>query len=377
MASVYERDDREFLYAKIRDPKTLKWRGVRTPFRKDSPAAKRNALVWAAERDNLGKENIKLARAESFAAWVVPWLQQHFGYNVRTLNRYLTAWAHLFEFLVERRILLPRELGYNHASDYLQWRTTQKRRRGTTINHNTALTEMKIMSRILMEARRRELIQANPWAQLGIRRQNVRHTPAMTAEEIAHTRTALAELEGKLPLPQRWMTLSFEIALHQGVRLSETAVPMERVHLDPRTNPATGVNLDRITFLTKGKNGVPRVRPMPLHPDLRGLLLELRAAGATSTCQLPPMAAKIWWQFRQKHGLGHLRFHSTRSTLATELARRNVPLQKAKEILGHKSEAVHLAYLHLSAADVADELGAIRFSTPGKPEKKGARSPKR
>ena len=144
-------------------------------------------------------------------------------------------------------------------------------------------------------------------------------------------------------------------------------VPMERVHLDPRTDPAKKVNLDRMTVVTKGRNGEPKVQALPIHPALRGLLLALRAARARHTCELPAMAAKEWWKFRRYHGLAHLRFHSTRATLATEFARANVPLQKAKEILGHKSESVHLAYLHLNAADVADELGAVDFSTRAKP----------
>ena len=376
MASVFERPDREFLYAKIRDPQTLAWRGVKTPFRKDAPAARRNALMWANARDAVGAENVRLARSEIWAAWVVPWLQQHFGYNERTLARYLTAWAHVFVFLGEREIRLPREVLYRHASEYLLWRTTQKRHRGTTINHNTALTEMKIMSRVLEEARRREFIQANPWARLGIRRKNVRHAPAISSDEIIRWRAALDAEESKLPIAAQWMTTCFELALHQGLRLSATAIPMDRVHLDPRTNPKKKINLDRITIFTKGRNGNPKVQALPLHPALRPRLLALRAAKAAAVCVLPPMAAKILWKFRQRHALGHLRFHSTRATLATELARRNVPMQKAKEILGHSSEAVHLAYLHLSAADVADELGATDFSTPTAPETPDAPPPK-
>lgn len=322
-------------------------------------------MVWANERDRVGSEGRKLAGSEVFARWVVPWLQQEFGYNANTLSRYLTAWAHLFEFLAENSLVHPRDVAYRHARIYLAWRTGQVRRRGTAINHNTALTEMKVMSRILRESVRREIVPANAWAQLGIRRHRVRHTPAMTREEIGVVRAALLAEEGGLPITKRWKSVCFEIALHQGVRLSATMIPMERVHLDARTDPEKKINMDRLTVLTKGRNGEPRVQTLPVHPALRGLLLELRAAGAQVTCALPRMAAKEWWRFRQRHGLGHLRFHSTRATLATEFARANVPLQKAKEILGHKSESVHLAYLHLSAADVADELGAIDFSTRG------------
>lgn len=123
--------------------------------------------------------------------------------------------------------------------------------------------------------------------------------------------------------------------------------------------------------LRLGNEGCRLAQTLPLHPALRGLMLALRAAGARHTCELPRMASKEWWKFRRDHGLAHLRFHSTRATLATEFARANVPLQKAKEILGHKSESVHLAYLHLNAADVADELGAIDFSKRATPASAG------
>lgn len=373
MASVYSREGRAHWFAKVRDPKTLKWRGLRTPFRVDAAAGKRNALVWANDRDRIGAENIRLARNEVFAGWVVPWLQQFYGYNEKTLARYLTAWAHLFEFLAERGLLHPRDVAYRHAGEYLSWRMAQRRRRGTSINHNTALTEMKVLSRILREAVRRELIGANPWAQLGIRRQRVRHAPAMSRDEIGLHRAALLKLEGGLPIGKRWRSVSFELALHQGLRLSATSIPMERIHLDPRSDAARGINLDRMTVFTKGRNGEPKVQVLPVHPAVRGLLLALRAAGARVTCELPKMAAKEWWKFRRDHGLAHLRFHSTRATLATEFAKNNVSQQKAMEVFGHKSVAVHQAYLHLSASDVADELGGVDFSTPALRARRGGR----
>ena len=375
MASVYERADRAYFYAKIRDAKTLKWRGVRTPFRKDSHAGKRNALLWAAERDRIGRESIKLARSELWEAWVTPWLHQAFGYNRHTQIRYATAWAHLFEFLVAHEIRLPRELLYRHAFEYMTWRTTQLRWCGKTINHNTALTETKVMSRIMEEARRREFVQANPWMRLGIRRQNVTHAKPMSQHEIDRVRALLRQEEGSRPITERWMTVSFEVALLQAVRLSETAVPMGRVHLDERTTEK--VNLDRITFEVKGARGQRRTKTLPVNPALRPLLLALRAAGAQATCELPQMAAKLWWAFRQRHGLEHLRFHSTRSTAATELANQGVPQQKAKEILGHKSDAVHQAYLHFDAGDLADAMSRLAFSKSAPLGNAGAPAPTR
>lgn len=375
MASVYERTDRAYIYAKIRDPKSGKWRGIPTPFRKTSPAAKRNALLWAAERDRVGAETKKLARRERWSMWVMPWLKQVFGYNRNTLVRYATAWAHLNEFIEDRAIPVPRELTYAHGHEYVTWRTAQVRRRGTAINHNTALTEARVMSRIMAEAMLRGYADANPWIRLGIRRQNVRHTQDMTQHEIEVIRAELRRREGSLPLPQRWMTISFEIALHHGVRLAATAVPMERIHIDARTDPARRVNLDRITFFEKGRHGKPKIKTLPVNPLLRPMLLALRAAGAKSTLQLPQMAAKEWWQLRDDLGLKHLRFHSTRATVTTQLPRNGVPMQKAMEIVGHTNEAVHLAYLHLTAGDVADEVAGLNFGAPSTLETQGAPPP--
>ena len=56
---------------------------------------------------------------------------------------------------------------------------------------------------------------------------------------------------------------------------------MERVHLDEGTTAEK--NLDRITFEEKGRNGVRRIKTLPVNPALRPWLLALREAGATVT----------------------------------------------------------------------------------------------
>src|SRR5688500_12991936 len=104
MASVFERDDSPYYCAKIRDPATLKWRTVKTPFRKDDPAGKRNALMWADSKDRLGKAGRKLVPTETWSRWVEPWLEVTYAYNARTLKRYLGAWTLLNQFLVEHEV---------------------------------------------------------------------------------------------------------------------------------------------------------------------------------------------------------------------------------------------------------------------------------
>lgn len=365
MATLYARKDSPFWYARIWDAQKAGWLSVKTPARQDDPAGKRNALQWATAKEQVEKADRPLLKAESWGVWVVPWLQRNFEYNKRTLKRYEEAWSAVHSFLDEHQIPTPRHWKYADAGRYMDWRKQQRRRRGTFINHNTALTELKIFSRIMQEAVRRDFCSGNPLFRLGIRRQNVKHTARMTEDEIALIRRELATRPS-------WMSRCFEIALHHGCRLSETQVPLERVWLDPRTTP--GAIFDRITFHCKGRNGEKKVLTVPLNPALRPLMQQLKAAKEKSTCVLPRMAAKEWWKFRQKVGVPHLRFHSTRATVASLLAEQGVPQQVAMEILAHASETVHRAYLTLDARPVGDAVRKIAYgpdaglSRPGIPD---------
>jgi integrase len=376
MASLYPRKDSPYWWASLYDAGSLSWKNVKTPCRQDDPAGRRNALVWAASQERVAVAERPLMKAESWAVWVDVWLRQTFGYNQRTLQRYLDAWAVLNEFLTEHEIHLPRHLKRAHAFTFLTWRTGQTRRRGSKINHNTAVTELKVLSRIMQEALLRGYCDGNPLTRLGIRRQNVRHTPRMYPEDIVKAREALAS--GRYPA---WMIPCFEIALHHGCRLSETQVPMDRVHLDPRTNASE--NWDRITFECKGRHGQKVIHTVPLHPALRPLMQQLKQRGVRYTCELPRMAAKEWWKFRRNESLQHLRFHSTRSTVASVLAESGVNQQTAMSILVHASETVHLAYQHLTAKPVGDAIARVSYAgavlgmpgTPGDSSATAAASP--
>lgn len=344
MATVYSRKDSPYYYARLPGGKCFK-----TPFRKDRPAGKRQALIWVGDQAKL-HVNTRSNKSERWEEWVLPWLATTYGYNPKTLQRYRNCWSAVYEFLTEHNLKTPREMAYRHAGEYMAWRTQQKRRRGTLINHNTAITELKVLSRIMREAHRQEFCPSNPFYQMGLKRQSVRHAPEMSDAEISLIRAKLPEYVAAKPGTE-WMIPCFEIAIHHGVRLTETEVPMERIDL------TRGV----ITFHCKGRNGVPKVNTVPLHPALVPMIQKLKAEGATHTCRLPRMASKEWWSFRQQYGLEHTTFHSTRTVVASRMARANVPIQKAKQYLAHASETIHLAYLRLNAGDLADVSAAIKF----------------
>jgi hypothetical protein len=81
-------------------------------------------------------------------------------------------------------------------------------------NWNTALTEVKVLSVILQEAVRREIITANPCARLGLKRRNVKKKPEIKLEE-------QRVIEDKLKTAPAWMSDCWLVAMRQGMRLAE------------------------------------------------------------------------------------------------------------------------------------------------------------
>jgi site-specific recombinase XerD len=347
MASIYSRPGRLKWYASIRDPETLKWKDVTTPFRLSDVAGRRKALVWASEQDRLGAATIHLAAHETWDQWVNDWLKFHYGHSPRTLRRYLTVWYSLNDFLHHHHIQTPRQVEYRHAQMYLIWRTKQTRKGGKFINYNTAILEVKVLARIMKEAQMRDYCEGSPLYQMGLKRRNVKVKPEITEEERWIITRGL-RAEG----PKRqWMRIMFIIAMHQGCRKSETALLLSDVSIERGT----------IKFVAKGNDGKPHVFTTALHPRLKHLFRWMRKKGFSKTCEPPPHESRVWWAFWQRVGLPHLSFHSTRVTVVTQMARNGVQKQKAMRFIGHASETVHQIYERLVPEDVADVADAIRF----------------
>jgi integrase len=336
-ANVYDKG-RQNWWIWFKDPATGRRRYAPTPYRKDDPTGKRKALAMAREHSQDAVAVRGSTNHERWDAWVPGFLETTFGYNEHTLTRYQNAWTAVATFLDEQKLWTPRHVERRHAAEFLVWRKSQKRHCGKSINHNTALTDLRVWTRIMREALDRGYLDANPLYQLGFKRVNVKVKPELTDAEIAKIRATLAE--NNYP---EWMMISFEIALHQGCRLTETQVPIGDIDFEN----------GEITFRMKGRGGQPEIHTAPIHPDLRPLLEKIHDRGDPVTCVLPQMAAKIWWQFRQKHGLGHTAFHSTRVSVATRFARAGVSQTQAMAYLNHASETVHRVYLRLRAKDTA------------------------
>jgi len=351
-ASVIVRKDRPFLFISYLDPRSRQRVRVVTEFRRDDPRGRLKAL-------ELAREKSKEALADSHAApglwdsWVIDHLTLRYLKKIQTLGRELTYWKVVRAYLDEKRILSPRGLDYNLAVGYLAWRKKHVRKSKKTIAHNTALAELKALGRLMREAVRRGFCASNPCDSLEIQKDAPAEKPEITDEEIIAIRAELARREGALPLRERWMTISFEIALHQGCRFAETCLPM------------SAVDLERGTIKFHAKRDV--IFTALLHPELRPLLVALKAAGATHTYAPRDRgeASREWHRFfHGREGEGkwpHLCFHCTRVTVVTRLARAGVPQQQAMAFVHHADELIHKIYLRLKPEDGRLCVEALRY----------------
>ena len=354
--SVFCREGRPTWRIKYVGPRGA-WVHETTPYRVDDAGGRRKAILLAERKAKDYAPGRLGRRTERWSAWVETFLASRYRGSPRTLQRYLGAWRQWIEFLADHQLAAPAALDYNHVVQFVAWREARPRHCGKIVSRNTALCDVKVMSLVIREAVRRGFALGNPCERLGIRKDPAKEKAPLSLDEIARIRAAVAERECDLPLPRRWMTISFEIALHQGCRLTETSLPLTAINEQRR----------EIMFLGKGRNGQKKQIVTALHPALLPLIAELRAAGASHTCTLPAMAAKEWWALRQQIGLGHTTFHATRVTVITELSRQGVTEAQAMRYVGHSSRLVHRVYQKLRPADLDACVAALNFSQPSPP----------
>ncbi|WP_043588531.1 tyrosine-type recombinase/integrase [Geminisphaera colitermitum] len=347
--SIYKRKARPHWYISFIDPITGKRRHRATPFLIEDPTGHRKAFDLAVEKSVAAKHQRAFVREEAWENWAEQFITTHYLHR-KTHARLLNGWRPVFRYLHEKNIRIPASLSYQNVCDYVPWRTAQARHSGAPIHRNTALFDVKVLGIVMREAVRRGYAQGNPCHRTGLKRAPAKQKPEMTDAEIAKIRATLAEREGHLPVSDRWMTVCFEVAIHQGCRLTETAVPMDAVDLVNGT----------IRFSAKGRgDGERKVFTTMLHPGLKPLIGELQEAGAKQLCQLPKLASKEWWLFFRELKMPHLCFHCTRVTVVTRLARAGVPIQQAMRFVGHASEIVHRIYQRLQAPDLTAAVAAL------------------
>lgn len=343
MASLYKRPSSPFWYIKFKDASGEQC-AHSTGFRHGIPSQTRKAQVMRNEKALTELHFEKGTESEVWSAWVPEFLRQRYAQSPKTRHRYETCWRYLSIFLDERGITRPRQLTFRDCELYMEWRKAGKPESGVLhCGHNTARLDLKILHLICGHAIKRGFIQSNPCAQLGIKRHKSPEKPELSDEDIALIRSKLVELDAP-----EWMRVSFEVAIHQGCRLSETSIPLSRVDWENRN----------IEFHAKGG----RKYTAPMHPGLLPLLERLKRDARKRTCEIPAMPSKAWWLFFKKIGL-HKKgvcFHCTRVTVITRLIRAGIPENQVKKIVHHASTEVHRIYQRLGVDDVRPALDALK-----------------
>ena len=148
MASLYRKKNSPFWFIQFIDADGTR-RNRSTGFHADNPAETIRARTLRAQTEakelnrNAGEIN-----GGSWDTWVTQYLERHCE-SPRTLQRYTGNWQWLAFWLQERHLHSPRAITYRNALEYIDWRTTYKKRTGKTVGRNTAIMELKLLAMIM------------------------------------------------------------------------------------------------------------------------------------------------------------------------------------------------------------------------------------
>lgn len=352
MAYMYRKLRSPFWYVQFIDADGRK-HDKSTGLRTDDPNDTLKAKSLRAELEAKEYHRVPVVNGAAWDSWVPKFFSRHCQ-TERTLERYQDAWKWVALWFQRQRIHSPRQLTYKRAVEYLDWRTTFKKRTGKIVGRNTAIYELKILSLVVDEAVRLGHADANPLVSLKVHRDKPAKKPELTDEEIVEICEAL---KGE----PEWMQVSFDIALHTGCRLRETRIPLACISFQEK----------KITFPSP-KGGEERAFSIPMPSALRPLFMRLKAAGKPYTVEFPFQPSRRWQQFFIKIRKPHLCFHCLRVTYVNRLRRAGVPREIAMRLVNHASELVHRVYQRERVEDVAQWRDAVQFPTSVPSEEKVA-----
>ena len=343
MASIYRKQNSPFWFIQFNDTDGRR-RNKSTGLRADNPGetVKARTLRAQFEAKELNRNAGEIS-GSGWDTWVPQYLERHCE-TKRTLERYSDSWKWLALWLQMQRFHSPRAITYRNALEYIDWRTTYKKKSGKSVGRNTAIMELKLLAMIIGEAVRLGHADANPLVSLKLKRDQTAKKPELTDEEIRTIREALKD-------EPEWMQMAFEIALHTGCRLRETRIPLSCVNFSE----------DKITFPSP-KGGEQRAFSIPMPTALRPLLEKLCQTKQKVTLEFPFQPSRRWQQFFIKLKKQHLCFHCLRVTYVNRLRRANVPREAAMRLVNHASELIHQIYQREKVEDVAQWRDAVQFT---------------
>jgi hypothetical protein len=348
MASLEQRSDSQFWQVRFRDRTTGKRSREATRYRWNNREETRAARELCAKRTYEEKQSRTSTHRDKWQVWVRGWIESHYADSPKTRGRYLTAWRSIESLLLDIGIEFPARLDHTAIINFIdrrrQSRRGKQKKNKKPIAPGTVSTDVKVLRLVMDEAIRRKFATANPCLRLGLSRKPLRDIYEIKVDEEKIIRECLAT-------SPEWMNVSFEIAIAQGCRFSETRIDLTRdVDLAAR----------KVTIRGKGNS----VYQTTLSPRLVPLFEQLIARGDKFTWDLPPVqllqCGRNWTRFfRKKAKLPHIWFHCTRGTAITRAHRAGVSFPKAMRFFNHASSAVHFIYTQLGIEDVSEVAEAV------------------
>lgn len=330
MASLKKTKKSPFWILRRRDPKTGDWRDSSTGLRHDNPAESQAARRLAHKATQDEQKSVFNAKDPGhFARWVPAYIANHYT-RPGSRRRYEIAWANLAAFLASKRLTHPRQIRYEHAEEYMQWRKAQG------VGQNTARCEAKFLAFLLNEAMRRDYAERNVIALAKIRLAPVKAKPDLGPALLQKARDEFAQRPA-------WMRNVFEIMLHTGCRFSEAAMPLSQIDFE-----------NDILYVADAKrqDTDPRkLYPIPLPPALRPFLESLRDSGAKRTAPAPTREDNRRWNIILKDATGATS-HSLRVSFISRCHRAGLSEMQAMRLVNHSSQLVHRIYSRLSVEDM-------------------------
>jgi integrase len=341
MAYLYRKNRSPFWYVVYYDA-TKKEVHRSTGLRADDPNDTAKAKALRAELEAKEHHRVSVVNSDGWDTWVPKYLQRHCE-SPLTLIRYANNWKWLAFWLQTQHMYSPQAVTYRNALEYLDWRTTFKKKSGKSVGRNTAIMELTILAMIMGEAVRLGHADANPLLSLKLRQDKAPKKPELTDEEIRVIQKALK-------IEPEWMQIAFAISLNTGCRLRETRLPLSC--LDFKEN--------KITFPSP-KGGEDRAFSVPMPSALRPLFERIRKDKRQFTVDIPFQPSRRWQQFFIKIKMPHLCFHCLRVTYVNRLRRAGVPREAAMRLVNHSSELIHQVYQREKVEDVAQWRDAVQF----------------
>lgn len=335
-----------------RDLSTGRWIQLTTRYRIDDPKDCEKAVREAAKKST-EEAIVRPSRGENFVEWVEDYIDQHYAQKV-TIRRAHYFWRTLRVFMFEHGIHHPKQVKYEHAAQFMDWRQNDT---GDRAGHNTARMEVKFWSFLMSEAVRREYADRNAIALARIEIKAAKPKREITEEEIV-----LIREEFKKEDP--WMATSFELLINLGIRFAESRIHSSRIDLKRH-----------VIELTDSKRQATDPRKyfsVPISDQLAAYLATIRWY---DNFTLPELTRPMNRNFNRAiaRAVEGVTSHCCRVSFISRCHRSGLGEHEAMRLVNHSTRMVHRVYSKLNVEDARNAMMRLPLPPPAEPQQRPSR----